>query len=115
MGVVSDLSDSELRAEIRRFERLAAQLSYRRRVLQGRIDILVAHGGVLPEQANLEDLTSVLALSGRREPPTCFGTACDEVERLSGEERDVSRRRRVAYAIVDVLRAERVWRLRCSA
>jgi NAD(P)-dependent dehydrogenase (short-subunit alcohol dehydrogenase family) len=113
VGVVDDLSDGEVRAEIRRFERLGADLSYRRRVLQGRLDILVANGGVLPERANLAELTSVLAVSGRRKlPAMCLGTASSEIERLSREERVLSRRRRVAYAMVDILRAERVCRLR---
>ena len=113
MGVVGDLSESELRAEIRRSERLAADLSYRHRVLQGHLDILLANGGVLPECASLAELTSVLAVSGRRElAAMCFGTACSEVERLSREEQALSRRRRVAYAIVNILRAERVCRLR---
>ena len=49
MTVVDDLSDCALRTEIKRFERLADDLSYRRyrrRVLQGRLDILVAYGGI---------------------------------------------------------------------
>jgi hypothetical protein len=115
MGVVDDLSGSELRNEIRRFERRAADLSFRCRVLQGHIDLLVANDGVLPERASLAELTSVLAVSGRREPPaTCVGTVCRELERLSHEERALSRRRRAAYAIVDILRAERVRRPRLS-
>ena len=70
--VVDDLSDCALRTEIKRFERLADGLSYRRycrRVLQGRLDILVAYGGVIPERANLAELSCVLAVSGRRELP----------------------------------------------
>jgi len=116
MGILEDLSDSALRAEIRRCERLAAGLSYRRRVLQGHLDILVANGGALPKRASLAELTSVLAVSGRRERTAkCLGIAGGEVERLSREERALSRRRRVAYAILDILRAERVRRLRRSS
>lgn len=113
MGAVHDLSDSELRTEIRRFERLAADLSYRRRVLQGGLDILVANGGGLPERANLAELTSVLAVSGPRDlPEMAHEIVSSELEQLWREERALSRRRRVAYAVVDSLRAERVRRLR---
>jgi hypothetical protein len=113
VGVVDHLSDSELRIEIRRFKRLAADLSYRRRVLQGQLDILVANGGLPPERANLADLTSVLGVSGPRVlPATCLGPGRSKIERLSREERALSRRRRAAHAILDILRAERVRRLR---
>lgn len=108
MALVSEMSNSALRIEIKRFERLAADLSYRRRVLQGRLDILVAYGGAIPERANLAELSGVLAVSGRRDLP---GESL-ELEQLAREERDLSVRRRLAYAIVDILRAERVRRLR---
>jgi hypothetical protein len=107
--LVEELSDSELRAEIKRFERLAADLSYRRRFLQGELDIRVAYGGVTPERVYLTELSCVLAVSGRRELP---GVLSSELELLAREERDLSTRRRLAYAIVDILRAERVRRLR---
>jgi hypothetical protein len=113
MGAVDDLSDSELRAEIRRIERLAVALSYRRRVLQGRLDILLAYGGAAPECANLAELSSVLAVNGHPDlPETTHGIVAGELEHLSHEERALSRSRRAAYAIVDILRAERVRRLR---
>jgi anti-sigma-K factor RsiG len=113
VGVVDGLSDSDLRTEIQRFKRLAADLSYRRRVLQGSLDILVAYGGVAPERASLAELSSILAVSGRRELPAMSrGSMSGELEQLSRSERALSRRRRVACAIVDILSAERVARLR---
>lgn len=113
--MLDDLSDGELRTEIRRFEQLAADLSYRRRVLQGRLDILVAYGGVPPERASLAELGSVLALNGRRVlPAVAQGVVSGDLAQLSREERAVSRSRRVAYALVDILRAERVRRLRSA-
>jgi hypothetical protein len=112
--VVADLSDSALRTEIKRFDRLASELSYRRRVLQGRLDILVAYGGVTPERANLAELSCVLAVNGRRELPA-LGNRSSELAQLAYEERALSRRRRVAYAMVEILRGERVRRLRCPS
>ncbi len=115
MTVVDDLSDCALRTEIKRFERLADDLSYRRycrRVLQGRLDILVAYGGVIPERANLAELSCVLAVSGRRElPAVSLSIPSSELEQLAHEEQALSTRRGVVYAIVDILRAERARRL----
>lgn len=113
--MIDDLSDGELRTEIRRFEQLAADLSYRRRVLQGGLDILVAYGGVSPERASLAELGNVLAVNGPRVlSAMAQRVVSSDLEQLSHEERAVSRRRRVAYAIVDSLRAERVRRLRSA-
>ena len=72
------LSDEDLRALIAELEQEENEVSYRRRLLQGRIDILraehvarlqkeVAAGGDL---ADVERLTDILASKGAPSPPT---------------------------------------------
>jgi hypothetical protein len=102
---VGDLSDYALRTEIKRFERLADDLSYRRyrqRVIQGRLDILVAYGGVAPERADLAELGEL---------PGVLSIPSSELEQLARDEQALATRRQVVHAIVDILRAERMRRV----
>ena len=87
---------------------------YRRRLLHGQIDILASHGGRLPERVSLSRLRTALRSSGETVVArmVCVGE-WQELEVLRLEERELSRRRRVLHALIDILREERVRRLRC--
>lgn len=107
-----DLSDEQLSSRIKSLEWEAGKLSYRRRLLHGEIDILAAHDGRLPQRVRLSRLKTALQSSGATvvSRTMCLGD-CQELEVLLLEERELSRRRRVLHALIDILREERVRRL----
>lgn len=131
---LSTLSDEELQTRIRDLEREEDSISFRRRVLHGRIDILRAEyvarlraqmsepgnvpdgepgllvrsifdgTGEVPEEHELEPLPDLATLSD-----TELRTMIHALER---EEDDISLRRRFLHGQIDILRAARYDRLR---
>lgn len=131
---LSTLSDEDLQARIRALEHEEDSISFRRRVLHGRIDILRADyvmrlrdhmsesgavgdsepglhvrsifegTGEVPEEHELEPLPDLATLSD-----TELRTMIHELER---EEDDISLRRRFLHGQIDILRAARYERLR---
>ena len=131
---LSTLSDEELQTRVRDLEREEDSISFRRRVLHGRIDILRAEHvarlraqisepgnvrdaepgllersifegtGEVPEEHELEPLPDLATLSD-----TELRTMIHALER---EEDDISLRRRFLHGQIDILRASRYERLR---
>lgn len=130
---LSTLSDDQLAAALRECEEEEAAISYRRRMLHGRIDLLrgelvarlrrqVDEGsfetateglgaralfegtGDVPEEHELEPIPDMETLS-----TDDLRVSIRECER---EEDDISLRRRVLHGQIDILRAERARRLR---
>lgn len=130
---LSTLSDEQLAASLREREEEEAAISYRRRLLHGRIDLL--RGELVARLRRRVDegtLETPAAGPGRR--PLFEGTGdvpeehdlepIPDLETLSTddlratirdserEEDDLSLRRRVLHGQIDILRAERARRLR---
>jgi hypothetical protein len=131
---LSTLSDDDLQARIRELEREEDAISFRRRVLHGRIDILraeyvarlrtqVSDEGVVPEpgsgllERSIYDGTGELAEPHELDPLPDLTTVTDAelramIHDLEREEDDVSLRRRFLHGQIDILRAARYDRLR---
>jgi RsiG-like len=134
---LSTLSDEELQTRIRDLEHEEDAISFRRRMLHGRIDILraeyvsrlrqhVSAADALPEHepAGLErpifEGTGDLPEEHELEPLPELSTVEDETLRamihdLEREEDDVSLRRRFLQGQIDILRAARYARLRSGS
>lgn len=131
---LSTLSDDDLQTRIRGLEHEEDSISFRRRVLHGRIDILraeyvtrlraqVSGEGKLPDPG-LDMLTrSIFEGTGDvpeehdLEPLPDFATLADTelramIHDLEHEEDDISLRRRFLQGQIDILRAARYERLR---
>ncbi len=127
------LADGDLEQLIRDLERQEDEISKRRRLLHGRIDILraervarlsaqVAEGDVdLPAPASLDrpifQGTGELPDEGELEPMPDLAVLADDdlrslIAELEHEEDDVSLQRRFLQGRVDILRAERYRRTR---
>jgi hypothetical protein len=134
---LTTLSDDDLQAMIRRLEDEEDRISFRRRVLHGRIDILRAEHvarlraqvsggetlpvaeaasldrplfegtGVVPEEHELDPLPDLEALGDEQ--------LRDMIRDLEREEDDISLRRRFLHGQIDILRAARAQRLRGGA
>jgi hypothetical protein len=134
---LSTLTDEELHERIRELEREEDSISYRRRVLHGRIDILRAeyvsrlrsqldeagtvstHGperlersiyegtGDVPPEHELEPLPDLASLSD--------DVLRSTIHELEVEEDDISLRRRFLHGQIDILRAARYERLRSGS
>ena len=121
MGTLPDLaelSDLELKDLIHELEREENELSYRRRLLQGRIDIFRAELEAREGGAGLDVERLSAILSSRTTEPierrltdALSEEDRQELEALQQEEQDVSRERRLLHARIDILRAELVARL----
>ena len=111
------MSDDELKQEIDKLKEQEREISYQRRILHGKIDILRAElvarlqktggKGVL-ESVDVESLTAILA--GKATPPD--QELKDLIQQLTEEEIEISYRRRILHGKIDILRAELVNRLR---
>jgi anti-sigma-K factor RsiG len=134
---LSTLSDENLLTRIRELEKEEDAISFRRRVLHGRIDILraeyvsrlrqhVSDADALPEHepAMLErpifEGTGDLPVEHELEPlpdlPTIRDAELREmIHELEREEDDVSLRRRFLQGQIDILRAARYARLRSGS
>ena len=134
---LSTLSDDELQAQIRELEQEEDSISYRRRILHGRIDILRAEyvarlrsqineAGTVPthEPARLErpiyEGTGDVPPEHELEPlPDLATLSGDElrsmIHDLEREEDDISLRRRFLHGQIDILRAARAQRLRSGS
>ncbi len=134
---LTTLSDDDLRTRIRELEQEEDTISFRRRVLHGRIDILraehvarlrrqmseagtvAAHEparlerpiyegtGEVPEEHELDPLPDLATLSDDE-----LRTMIHDLER---EEDDISLRRRFLHGQIDILRAARYQRLRSGS
>jgi len=129
---LQSLSDDELAALLVQIEELEEEISQRRRILHGRIDILgaertsrlkaqVAAGSFhAPSPVSLErpifEGTGELPAEHELEPLDLAGLDDDElwaeIRRLEKEEDDISLDRRVKHAQIDMIRAERTKRSR---
>ena len=112
---LASLSDDELRQVIDDLTKEETDISFRRRVLQGRIDILLS-GQTETEGVDTETLRERLAkvLTGKVERPDVDDLPEDvrrEIDELRREEHDLSYRRRMLHGRIDILRAELVARL----
>jgi hypothetical protein len=130
---LATLTDDDLTALIGSLEREEDAISFRRRVLHGRIDILrhehverlrrqVASGG-LPEHApdpltrSLYDGSGDVPPEHDLEPMPDLSTLSDDalretIRKLESEEDDISLRRRVLHGQIEILRATRYARQR---
>jgi hypothetical protein len=129
---LQSLSDDELSALLAQIEESEEEISRRRRVLHGRIDILraertsrlkaqvMAGSFQAPSPTSLErpifEGTGDLPEESELEPLDLAGLDDDElwaeIRRLEKEEDDISLSRRVKHAQIDIIRAERTKRTR---
>ena len=131
---LSTLSDDELQTRIRTLELEEESISFRRRVLHGRIDILraenvarlraqVSDEGKLPEPGEALHDRSIFEGTGdlpeehELEPLPDLATLADAelremIHALEREEDDISLRRRFLQGQIDILRAARYERVR---
>ena len=133
---LSTLSDDELQHRIRELEQEEDAISYRRRVLHGRIDILRAEyvsrlrsmneAGTVPthQPERLErpiyEGTGDVPPEQELEPLPDLATLSDDelrstIHTLEREEDDISLRRRFLHGQIDILRAARYERLRSGS
>jgi uncharacterized small protein (DUF1192 family) len=134
---LSTLSDDDLQTRIRTLEREEDSISFRRRMLHGRIDILraeyvarlraqMSEAGAVPEAGegpltrSLFEGTGDLPEEHELEPLPDLETLDDSVLRsmihdLEREEDDISLRRRFLHGQIDILRAARYERLRSGS
>jgi hypothetical protein len=100
---LATLSDADLKSLIDGLQREENEVSYERRMLQGRIDIL---------RTGATDLDSLMAaLSGKGEAAELSPDQQGELEALQRDENEISLRRRLLHGRIDLLRTELVVRL----
>ena len=131
---LSTLSDEDLQRRIRDLEREEDSISFRRRVLHERIDILraeyvarlraqVSESGDAPDaepgllERSIFEGTGEVPAEHELEPLPDFATLSDTelrtmIHALEREEDDISLRRRFLHGQIDILRAARYERLR---
>jgi hypothetical protein len=134
---LSTLADDELVSRIRDLEHEEDTISFRRRVLHGRIDILraehvtrlraqMATAGSVPAPADGPLSRSIFEGTGdvpaeyELEPLPDLGTIADDelrrmIHDLEREEDDISLRRRFLHGQIDILRAARYERFRAGS
>jgi hypothetical protein len=100
------LDDAGLKRLIDELQAEETEVSFERRMLQGRIDILRSGA------TDLESLTA--ALSGKSPRANLDPAEQRELEQLQREENDISLRRRLLHGRIDLLRTELVVRLQRS-
>lgn len=105
------LSDDDLKRQIDELKHEETEISFERRMLQGRIDILRSGGG---EGADVEMLTKILSGKARVEESELSDEARAQLEDLRSQETDISFRRRMLHGRIDLLRTELVARLQKS-
>lgn len=134
---LSTLSDQDLEARIRELDQEEDAISFRRRVLHGRIDVLRAEyvsrlrahvddheeiktaeprplersifegSGEIPEEHELEPLPDLATIDD--------AALRSMIRELESEEDDISLRRRFLHGQIDILRAARAHRLRSGS
>jgi hypothetical protein len=103
---LASLSDGDLKSLIDELQREETEVSFERRMLQGRIDIL---------RSGATDVESLAAaLSGRASVAELSPEQQAELEELQQAEQDISLRRRLLHGRIDLLRTELVVRLQRS-
>ena len=111
---LASLSDADLKHLIDELVKEETQVSFERRVLQGRIDILRSGQA---SAANVDVASLTRALTGHTEPGADADLSPEtlaEIEQLANEEREISARRRQLHGKIDMLKAELVARLQKS-
>jgi anti-sigma-K factor RsiG len=103
---LATLDDAGLKRLIDELQAEETEVSFQRRMLQGRIDILSSGA------TDLESLTA--ALSGKATGAELSPEQQRELEALQAEENDISMRRRLLHGRIDLLRTELVVRLQRS-
>jgi len=103
---LSTLSDAELKELIDNLTREEDEISRRRRILQGQIDILRAGG-----QPDVERLAEILSGKGGSAEGTPAGSDKD-LDELVRKEDEISQHRRILHGKIDILRAELTFRLK---
>jgi hypothetical protein len=107
------LSDPQLKELIEDLVREETQVSFERRVLQGRIDILLTDSG--DGDIDIASLPQVLTGGApRRAQEDLPPDVRRQVEEAQEEERSLSYRRRMLHGKIDILRAELTARLQRS-
>ena len=109
------LSDVQLKQLIDDLVKEETQVSFERRVLQGRIDLLRSGHATGADGVDVASLTR--ALTARPQPGDEERMSPEvraEVEELSGQEREISVRRKTLHGKIDMLKAELVVRLQKS-
>jgi hypothetical protein len=109
------LGDAELKGLIDELSKEEDTVSFERRVLQGRIDILRAGGvgaGAADDAALADAITA--ALTGKAATAELSPEAAAELAELEQQEQEISFRRRMLHGRIDILRAELVARLQRS-
>jgi hypothetical protein len=130
---LASLTDDDLQALIRSLEREEDGISYRRRLLHGRIDLLraehvqrlraqvgdgiVSTPGTEPHERPLFEGTGEVPEPHELEPMPDLETLSDDdlremIRSLEREEDDISLRRRFLHGQIDILRAARYDRIR---
>lgn len=108
------LSDDDLKRLIDELVREEDDVSFRRRMLQGRIDILRSGQGSGGREIDVESLARALAGRTAGDDTALPPEVREELSDLSQQEREISDRRRLLHAKIDMLRAELVARLQKS-
>src|SRR5438128_182451 len=103
---LATLDDAGLKRLIDDLQAEETEVSFQRRMLQGRIDILRSGA------TDLESLTA--ALSGKGTGAELSPEQRQQLEELQAEENEISMRRRLLHGRIDLLRTELVVRLQRS-
>jgi hypothetical protein len=106
---LAELGDGDLKRLIEELSKEENEVSFERRLLQGRIDILRAGGA----EVDVDSLTAVL--TGKARPDDELTPAeAEQLAELERQEQEISFRRRMLHGRIDILRAELVARLQRS-
>lgn len=112
---LATLGDPELKRLIDELQEQELEVSFERRMIQGRIDILRA-GGLEAGGGSDEALKAAIAaaLSGKQSGVEPTPEAREQIAELERQEHEISFRRRMLHGRIDILRAELVARLERS-
>jgi hypothetical protein len=113
---LGSLSDADLKRLIDDLEREETEVSFERRKLHGRIEILrneVPDLAALSNEDIAKSLANVLTARGGAQRELSEETR-RELQQLEEQEREISSRRRLLHRRIDLLRAELVARLQRS-
>ena len=110
---LATLSDAGLKGLIDELSREELRISYERRMIQGRIDILRAGDVPAGDDKALADALRA-ALTGQAGEHELSAEATAELAVLEQQEHDISFERRMLHGRIDILRAELVSRLQRS-
>jgi hypothetical protein len=107
---LASLSDTDLKRLIDDLSKEELRVSYERRMIQGRIDILRAGDVPAGDDKALTDAIRA-ALTGKAAERELSAEAASQLAGLEQQEHDISFERRMLHGRIDILRAELVSRL----